>query len=262
MQESEIWCLKKGVKTGCNDAHSNSTQYLKSWWNKARSSVDPTRPFQLLHRAALHLQKARFQQRWQRIDWLMLGCFGLFVALHLASVILLAVKGSVPAHYYSQAAYLGTWCLITVSTSSFHSDAVTGLSPVPMKLDIPLNEILHFKALQDLSLFSSTSNFAFYTHKYCEQKMVSKVFMSALNAHYVIAESSNSYEQATAVSGGVDRLWKLLRLFVWEATILYGFTLFIHAWVADSEKLAVYMLAVNVVQLVVAVACCILTLMR
>lgn len=68
--------------------------------------------------------------------------------------------------------------------------------------------------------------------------------------------------QALGLARGLDRLWKLLRYFIWEATVLYGFTLFMHAWVADSERLAIYMLAMNVVQLLVAVTSCVLTLMR
>ena len=62
------------------------------------------------------LQKPRHAERWRKIDWLMLGCFGSLIATHLASVIVLSVMGSVPAHYYSQAALLGTWCLTLVRT--------------------------------------------------------------------------------------------------------------------------------------------------
>lgn len=68
--------------------------------------------------------------------------------------------------------------------------------------------------------------------------------------------------QGTAWSRGLGRLWKLLRMFVWEATALYGVTLFIHAWVADSSRLGVFMLAMNVAQLLVAVLCSVLCFMR
>lgn len=61
---------------------------------------------------------------------------------------------------------------------------------------------------------------------------------------------------------GLDRLWKLIRYFLWEAAFLYGFTLFMHAWVADAERLAVYLLGMNVAQLVLVSACCVITLMR
>lgn len=57
-------------------------------------------------------------------------------------------------------------------------------------------------------------------------------------------------------------MWKLLRLFVWEATFLYGFTLFMHAWFASSAKVAIYTLVMTVVQFGVAVVASVLTLVR
>ena len=61
---------------------------------------------------------------------------------------------------------------------------------------------------------------------------------------------------------GIGIMWKLLRIFVWEATVLYGFTLFMHAWFANSARAAIYTLVMNVVQFGVAVIACIVTLVR
>lgn len=64
------------------------------------------------------LQKLRHKARWERIDLVMLLCFGALVTSHFVSVILLAVKGSTPAHYFSQAAFLASWCLVLASHQS------------------------------------------------------------------------------------------------------------------------------------------------
>ena len=44
------------------------------------------------------------------------ACFGVLAASHLVSVVVLTVMGSAPAQYYTEAAYLGAWSLVLVSS--------------------------------------------------------------------------------------------------------------------------------------------------
>jgi len=61
------------------------------------------------------------------------SCFGLLATTHLVSVIVLSVLGSAPAQYYTEAAYLGGWSLVLVSSPPLHPlndlDASLGMEP-------------------------------------------------------------------------------------------------------------------------------------
>ena len=48
----------------------------------------------------------------------MMASFGTLFTLHLAAVVVLAVRGAAPAQYFSQAALLGGWCLVLVRSLS------------------------------------------------------------------------------------------------------------------------------------------------
>ena len=62
----------------------------------------------------LQLQNARHCKRWRRVDWLLVGCSGVLAVTHLASIIVLAILGSAPAHFYSEAAFFAAWVLFMV----------------------------------------------------------------------------------------------------------------------------------------------------
>ena len=61
---------------------------------------------------------------------------------------------------------------------------------------------------------------------------------------------------------GIARVWKLVRILAWEAALLYGASLFMHAWNSSSAGSAVYLLVMNLVQLCVTMVVCISTLAR
>lgn len=46
---------------------------------------------------------------------------------------------------------------------------------------------------------------------------------------------------------------RLVRLVVWEAALLYGVTLFVHAWNAEGAAGSVFLLVMNAIELVLAV---------
>ena len=73
---------------------------------------------------------------------------------------------------------------------------------------------------------------------------------------------SHAKSQGMAVFSGVRQIMTPLRLLAWEAALLYCITLFIRAWNADSGRMAVFLLALNAVQLCCVMVACLASLRR
>ena len=57
-------------------------------------------------------------------------------------------------------------------------------------------------------------------------------------------------------------MWKVLRVVVWEAAILYCAQLFAYAWVGSYSSTSKFMLSMNIAELVAVMAACLTSLFR